>query len=180
MSHTNAQKLEITWLMEAFEVRKKRMSDSYGPGSLYENRLHEAGFHMAAFVVGTQGIEALIRLILEGYASKGRLLKILHEANPLEKIKLDSIDSEPLGSLIETFRQITGKSQVIDKLWVLNNHRIQVVHHIFIGNTKEDVEEYEKDIRKYTNSPEPTFIVENLTKELLKIDTQLKELSKDN
>lgn len=179
MSHSKPQALQIQWLLEIWMARKKTMADAFIPGSNYELRLRKAGFHMASLMVGAQGIEQLIKLILYGYAKKGELLKILNAVDPLEKMKLSSIENETLGALIEILRQIIGKSKVIDDLWILNNYRIQVVHHIFLTGNLDKIKKYEEKIREYLNDPEINTLLESLMKELHKIDEQIETLSKE-
>ncbi|HVV39168.1 MAG TPA: hypothetical protein VHD31_02475 [Candidatus Paceibacterota bacterium] len=177
MTFTYPQSLEINWALEEFSKRKDDLIKSFqNIGRKYEDKLIEKGFNIAAFSVATQGTEELLKVILYGYITKAKILKIRKEADPFDKVKMDDLEEETLGNLIKLLRIFIGGAPLINQLWKFNNRRIEAIHRLF---REEDLTKLEAEFGEYTQSKEVGDMSTNLIAELNKIDSQIHNLAAD-
>lgn len=115
-------------------------------------KLQEQGFHIEAVIIQAQVIEHIVKLVLYGYGSRRRMLKILGENDAFMDVKLDILEADdtPLGGLVGTLKKFVGNHEVIEQLGRLNTLRKGAVHKIFDG--KKEVGPFEDEARAYTQS----------------------------
>lgn len=129
--------------------------------------LREKGIYLETIFVSAQIVEHYLKLLIEGYASRRRILHLLGERDIFESINLSYKDEAPLGDLINTLNHLQIDRDLLRKLWSFNAMRKEAVHHIFDG--KREVEKFEKEVNDYLGSDE--FF--NILNEILTIQQKI-------
>ena len=157
------------------------MSKTYTLANPRMRKLWDQEMYLEMVLVHSQVIEHYIKLILAGYSSKRRLLRVLGENDPYSEINLETKDDETLGNLIAIFRRFTGKTPHIEKLNRFNNQlRREVAHHIFDGS--KDIAPLENQIKEYFDDAKGVAYLETMSglgDALKKIDGEVEDLASE-
>ena len=173
MDYSEVKKLQIKNELNEWDKRIGVTTDGMNSAIERWRRLGDAGFHIESLVINAQMVEHSIKMILAGYAAKRRVLAILDETDPFADVKIDDIEEQTLGTLINRLRRFTGQTPFIENATRLNNFRTEIVHHLFNGN--KEIDKLDAESHAFIGTVVPQ-ISQQVKGAAHKIDDEIKEL----
>jgi hypothetical protein len=172
---SEAQGLQVENLLAEIDVREKHMGKVFDVGGVRGKELRSKGFYLESLIINSQVVEHYIKLTIEGYAAKRRILNLLGEKDIYADVTLKTDDEAPLGPLIGKLRALDADPSLARKLDNLNEMRKEAVHHICDGT--KDIAIFNDQAKKYVTGQEFRDVVLGIASIQQKVREEIKKLT---
>jgi hypothetical protein len=168
--------MQIDNSLSEMEMRTSRMKNMFSIIVDRIQKLRKEGFFLETVFINSQYVEQLLKLVIDGHASRRRILTLLGEKDIFEDVKLQLEDEETLGRLIGLIRRVHGNPELLRRLEVFNELRKEAIHHIYDG--ARELEPFNKGAGDYLASTEFTKLLEGIENEQKKVRGEIEKMAK--
>ncbi len=162
MALSISQKIQIEKLIDEMENRNGYKSNSINIATGRAKKLKEHGFFLEIFFIYSQVIEHDLKLTIDFYNFRRRILLLIDEKDIYKDVNLRSDEDMPLGALINVLKKLSLDSTMLRRLDMFNELRIECIHHIFDG-TKE-INIFEEKVRNYLQGSDFSILIKSISK----------------
>jgi hypothetical protein len=162
MALSEPQLIQLELEAKELLARTKIMDKSFTIIAERITFLGKVGARLEIIFLYAQAIEHYLKLLIEGYASRRRILHLLGERDLFESVKL-VYEEEELGHLIGILRQFRADPELLKKLNRFNQLRKEAIHHIFDG--RREIPAIEKEIMDYLASDDSKTLISAIGEE---------------